>query len=233
MRTKKYFLFLPFLISCQGNKQKNNQPDVSDHATGQTKHNVVALRDVPLNGLQVLYGNPEKEGTPFVIRLHNDSGYVVLPHTHPQDENIVVVKGIWMFSMGNKVNLSSMDTLEVGAYAYVPNKMAHFGYAKTEVIIQIHGTGPFSTDYVDSVFQLSSEGVSLIRTPIDKGIPVKSGFSKYFTFKIGDNVKSNYGAGIVLLGQCHPLSNLTQYLIRTESGERFWSPADKLNRIEQ
>jgi hypothetical protein len=62
---------------------------------------------------------------------------------------------------------------------------------------------------------------------------VKSGFSKYFTFKIGDKVKSDYGFSIILLGQCHPLSNLTQYLVKSESGNRFWSPADKLNRIEQ
>lgn len=232
MITKRYFLFLLVLASCKDSEQEKPHMDNISNASEQPMHNVVALRDVPLNGLQVLYGDPGKSGAPFVIRLHNDSGYVVLPHTHPQDENIVVVKGTWMFSMGDKVNLSSMDTLELGAYAYVPNKMAHFGYAKTEVIIQIHGTGPFSTDYVDSVFQLSPDGVSLIRTPIDKGIPVKSNLSRYFTYKIGDKVKSQLGAAVILSGQYHPSSNFTQYLVKSESGIRFWAQPDKLNKIE-
>jgi class 3 adenylate cyclase/predicted ATPase len=32
-------------------------------------------------------------GQPFVIRIHNDPGFIVLPHTHVEDENIVVCEG--------------------------------------------------------------------------------------------------------------------------------------------
>ena len=42
---------------------------------------------------ETVSGDPAKAGAPFVIRIHAEAGYIIMPHTHPEDENIVMVKG--------------------------------------------------------------------------------------------------------------------------------------------
>ena len=50
----------------------------------------------------------DKPGQPFVIRIHRDAGYVVLPHTHPEDENITVLTRSWALGMGSRINMSAL-----------------------------------------------------------------------------------------------------------------------------
>jgi hypothetical protein len=40
-----------------------------------------------------LSGDPNAPGAPYVIRIENVDGQIVLPHWHPEDEHIVVVQG--------------------------------------------------------------------------------------------------------------------------------------------
>ena len=44
---------------------------------------------------ETVSGDPAKAGEPFVGRIHAEAGYVVIPHTHQVDGDIVVVKGSW------------------------------------------------------------------------------------------------------------------------------------------
>jgi hypothetical protein len=53
-------------------------------------------------------GNPDKPGAQYVIRIPNDANQIVLPHWHPEDENIVVVKGAWYMGMGDKFDRSAL-----------------------------------------------------------------------------------------------------------------------------
>lgn len=62
-------------------------------------------------------GDPDKPGEPFVIRIHADAGYIILPHTHLVDENIVVVQGVWALGMGPRFSRSALEQLEVGPSA--------------------------------------------------------------------------------------------------------------------
>jgi hypothetical protein len=39
--------------------------------------------------------------------------------------------------------------------------MEHFGYAKVETILQVHGIGPFINVPIDPVYQLTDKGVLL------------------------------------------------------------------------
>jgi hypothetical protein len=84
-----------------------------------------------------VWGDPDKPGAPFVIRIHNDAGYVVLPHTHPIDENIVVVQGVWSLGIGRRFDHSALEQLDVGAFGFAPRNMAHFAWSKTETTIQV------------------------------------------------------------------------------------------------
>ena len=61
---------------------------------------VVPLKKFPLDQrFETVSGDSAKSGAPFVIRIHAEAGYIIMPHTHPIDENIVVVKGSWAVGM--------------------------------------------------------------------------------------------------------------------------------------
>src|SRR6266496_3623189 len=132
------------------------------HAQSQAEHVlpvVVPLHKMPpVQWVEKVWGDPQKAGQPFAIRIHNDAGYIVVPHVHPMDENIVVVKGVWWFGMGNRFKSSALEPLELGTFGFGPKDMPHFAWSKTETIIHVYGIGPFSTKLIDPVYELTSEG---------------------------------------------------------------------------
>ncbi len=147
-------------------------------------HKVVPLRPMPSEQwINVLAGDPSKPGVPFVLRIHNDAGYVCAPHTHPTDENIVVVQGSWGVGMGSRIALPTVEPLEVGAYGLVPGKMAHYCLSKTETIIQVHGVGPFSVDLVDPSYVMTAAGAGVMGgSPVGSQSPVPRAFRAVSSF---------------------------------------------------
>ena len=202
-------------------------------ATAQ-ENPVIPLTDV-LSGQsrEVISGDPSVPGEPYVIRLHNDAGYVVLPHTHPEIENIVVVSGSWSLALGARYDPETLRSMEVGDYIKVLKRAPHYGQAKTEITIQIHGIGPFSTDYVDPVYVLNGQGIFTTNTAGQLGEEVTDSMSACFTFKVGDKVRGPTSAGTVVGAQCSPVSQYTQYWVQTPSGDRFWATASELTCVEQ
>ena len=99
--------------------------------------------------LAVVYGDPDKAGAPFVIRIKNPNGTKVPPHWHPTDENITVLSGTFIVGMGSTFDSKGAQTMTVGSYMVVPAKMPHFATAKGDVIIQVHGIGPFGITWVN------------------------------------------------------------------------------------
>ena len=92
-----------------------------------------------------VWGDTRTPGELFSMRIHNDAGYIVLPHVHPMDENIIVVKGDWWFGMGGRFDRSALHELESGTFGFGPRNMPHFAWSKTETITHIYGIGPFDT----------------------------------------------------------------------------------------
>jgi Domain of unknown function (DUF4437) len=99
--------------------------------------------------LAVLAGDPSKAGTPFTIRGKFPDGYKVPPHWHPTDENVVVIEGSLMMSLGEKFDQSTGHEMTAGSYALMPKGVRHFAWAKGETVIQVYGTGPFVINYVN------------------------------------------------------------------------------------
>jgi quercetin dioxygenase-like cupin family protein len=99
--------------------------------------------------MAVLDGDPGKAGVPFALRAKFPAGYRVPPHSHPNDENVVVISGEFMVGMGDKMDEATMQTLPAGSYAKVPRRMHHYAQAKGDTVIQIYGTGPFAITYVN------------------------------------------------------------------------------------
>lgn len=190
---------------------------------------VVPLKKFPrYQRFETVSGNPAKSGALYVLRIHAEAGYVIMPHTHPEDENIVVVQGSWALGMGDRFNRQALEPMELGAYGLVPKKMAHFALSKTDTIIQVHGIGPFTTQWVVPMYELTDKGVLLETSAAERGRPTPTSPPGCFALKLGTRVRSSYGEGVVVGAQCTP-GELTQYWIEKSNGERFWAQRGELN----
>jgi mannose-6-phosphate isomerase-like protein (cupin superfamily) len=98
--------------------------------------------------IAVVSGDPDKAGSPFVMRMRYQGVVRVPPHWHPTDEHITVLSGTFMMGMGERFDESSATELTAGAYAQVPAKMAHYAWSKGDTVVQVHGIGPFAINYV-------------------------------------------------------------------------------------
>ena len=118
-------------------------------------HDIVAPADVQWKTLRpgaeiaVVSGDPDKAGSPFVIRFRYRGKARIPPHWHPVDEHLTVLSGAFRLGMGEGGDESAATVLGAGAYAFVPAKMAHYGWTGGDTTIQVHGIGPFAINYVN------------------------------------------------------------------------------------
>ncbi|HLJ95473.1 MAG TPA: cupin domain-containing protein [Gemmataceae bacterium] len=98
--------------------------------------------------IAVLEGSPAKEG-PFVFRLKLPDGYRVPPHTHGRTERITVISGTLNIGMGDKFDKKATQAMVAGTYGYWPAGMKHFVWTNGETVLQFHGIGPWSIQYVN------------------------------------------------------------------------------------
>jgi hypothetical protein len=181
---------------------------------------VVPLKPFPREQrFETVSGDFTKPGALYVIRIHSEAGYIVMPHTHPEDEHITVVKGSWALGMGDRFNPGGLEMMEVGGYGLVARHMAHFARSKTDAIVQVHGIGPFTTTWVTPAYELTDQGVLLSTSATVPGRTVPAGC---FDFKLGAHARAALGEGTVVRAQCTP-GQLTQYRIEKTDGERFWA----------
>ena len=102
--------------------------------------------------IAVLSGDPTKS-VPYAVRLKFPANYAIPAHSHPTDENVVVVSGSVTFGMGDKLSRDAAvknKTLPVGGYALMPANMNHYAFTTaTESTIVLYGVGPVEFKYVD------------------------------------------------------------------------------------
>lgn len=98
--------------------------------------------------LAVLEGNPAKEG-PFVMRLKLPDGYRIPPHTHPKAERLTVISGTFNIGMGDKFDAAHGTAMPAGSYGTWSPGMKHYVWVKGETIVQLHGVGPWTIEYVN------------------------------------------------------------------------------------
>jgi len=100
--------------------------------------------------IAVLSGDPSK-AVPFTIRLKFPAHYAIPAHSHPSDENVVIVSGALTFGMGDKLakNAAGNKTLSPGGYALMPANMNHYAFATAPTTIVVYGTGPVEFKYVN------------------------------------------------------------------------------------
>jgi hypothetical protein len=96
----------------------------------------------------VLHGDPSKPG-PFTIRAKLPAGYKLMPHWHPTTEHQTVLEGTYSVGRGDRFDMAALHALPAGSFSVMPAEMRHFGYTKDGVVLQVHGIGPFTVNYVD------------------------------------------------------------------------------------
>jgi quercetin dioxygenase-like cupin family protein len=98
--------------------------------------------------IAVLEGDPTKEG-PFVFRVKVPDGYRIPPHTHPKTERVTVLSGTFHIGMGDRFDEKAGKAMPAGTYGHWPAGMKHFVWVEGETVLQFHGTGPWSIQYVN------------------------------------------------------------------------------------
>lgn len=97
----------------------------------------------------ILHGDPAKPGEPYVFRAKLPDGYSVPPHTHPMDENVTVISGVFMLGFGDRLDKATTRALTTGSYVMLPKDMPHYNVMRGETILQFHGIGPYDIRYVN------------------------------------------------------------------------------------
>src|SRR5262249_24968321 len=97
-----------------------------------------------------LSGDPNQAAA-YAVRLKFPPAYVVPPHSHPTDEDVVVVSGAMTFGMGHTFNknAASNKTMTPRRYALQPTGVNHVGYTTQETTIVLFGQGPVEFKYVN------------------------------------------------------------------------------------
>lgn len=98
--------------------------------------------DMPY-GMQtmLLAGDPSRPGA-YVYRVRVPSGYRWPPMRYPDQRVTTVLKGRLWAAQGERYDPTKMKELEAGAIFVTPADTPHYQWARTEVILQIVGTGP-------------------------------------------------------------------------------------------
>jgi len=128
---------------------------LAQSGANEPHHIVVRPRDlkwVPMQlpgaEMAVVSGDPSKSGE-FVIRIKTLDGVRIPPHWHPTDEHILVLRGVFAIGAGILFDEAKLEDLQPGIYALMPKGMRHFALSKGEVVVQVHGTGPFVINWVN------------------------------------------------------------------------------------
>lgn len=157
---------------------------LSSHAR---ERNASQARIVPLQSLtkdfEVIFGDPEVPGQPFVIRIRELPGTVIPPHTHPIDEHITVLQGTFFFAVSDKYDPSLLKELRTGGYAFAPKGSTMFGASPEGAIVQVHGIGPFHIHWRDGFDSMDHADAD-----------------KVFRFRKGDVVTTPRGIGTIRKG---------------------------------
>ncbi|MBL3558880.1 MULTISPECIES: cupin domain-containing protein [Marinobacter] len=89
------------------------------------------------------------EEEPFTMRLKLPADYVIAPHIHPAYERVTVLSGTFHFAQGKEVDLTKATALPEGSVAIMSPGDPMFGFTEEEVVIQLHGRGPWGIEYLN------------------------------------------------------------------------------------
>ena len=125
-------------------------------ATAASAHKMWVAKDLEWKDLPSIPGakialleGPMNEEKPFILRIKFAKGVKVPPHWHPGIEHVTVLSGTFAMAVGEKWDDKALHSLGAGDVMIMQPKTPHYAQAKTEVVAQIHGMGPWSVNYIN------------------------------------------------------------------------------------
>ena len=97
--------------------------------------------------IAVIEGSFSRPGA-FTVRLKFPANYQIPPHWHPVKVTVTVISGSFNMGFGDELDTGKGKTLPAGSIFEMPAKIHHFGWTTEETIIQEHGIGPLSVNYL-------------------------------------------------------------------------------------
>ena len=174
---------------------------------------------VPLVSLtkdfEVIHGNPEIVGEPFVMRIRELPGTIIPPHKHPVDEHITVLQGTIYFGIGDRFDRSLAKEIKAGGYAFIPKGSTMFGFIPDGAIVQVHGVGPFHIHW-----RAGNRWLEKDKTLDDADA------ASTFKFKKGQHVRTKRGKGRIRQGYFS--GEVLQYEVELENGTLIMANEDEL-----
>jgi len=99
--------------------------------------------------ITALVGGRSESG-PYVERVKFPPNFTHYPHAHPDNRTYTVISGTWYVGYGDKLDLAKLKALPAGSFHTEPANVTHFVVTKEAgAIVQITGTGPSGTTFVD------------------------------------------------------------------------------------
>ena len=97
--------------------------------------------------MAVIEGSFSRPG-PFTVRLKFPANYQIPPHWHPVKVTVTVISGSFNMGFGDELDIGKGKMLPAGSIFEMPARIHHFGWTTEETIIQEHGNGPLSVNYL-------------------------------------------------------------------------------------
>ncbi len=180
----------------------------ADLGKGLADARILPLKPM-VGDVEILYGDPEVPGQPFVLRIHELPGAIVPPHSHPVDENITVVQGTWYFALGEEFDKNKLQELNTGGFAFAPKGSTMFGFSPEGAIVQVHGVGPFMIQWHGGLHTLDDTDARTV-----------------FRYARDVQVESPRGPGRVVQG--YASGTIVQYELVAPNGEHFMADESAL-----
>lgn len=108
-----------------------------------------SLTWTPIKGIDhawmaVVYGDPNKAGSLYTVRIKLANGAKAPVHWHSDSERLTVLSGMFMVGVGKSFDMASMKALAPGSFVFMPAGVRHYAMGKGETIVQITGRGPMT-----------------------------------------------------------------------------------------
>jgi hypothetical protein len=96
-----------------------------------------------------LSGEPQQPGSLYALRYRTTVSCDVPAHWHPEDEHVTVIAGEFRLGFGEIFSIDALRPLVPGSCALVPHHQAHFARYGPGAIVQVHGIGPLTINYIE------------------------------------------------------------------------------------
>ena len=189
-----------------------------NESPGKPAHRIIPIHPMS-EDVEILYGDPEKPGEPFVMRIRELPGGVIPPHRHDVDEHITVLQGTLYFAVGEKFDRSAMKEIKAGGYAFIPKGSTMFGWTPEAAIVQVHGVGPFHIHW-----RAGTGWRDRLKTLDDPD-------AASFKFKRGQTVVAARGRGRIRQG--YDSGEMIGYEIDGEDGSLFAAEESELTPADE